>query len=122
MAKVDGNSGPLNSNTLKLEDFLSATPSYKKEYDQIDVNELVAKSLSEAGIPPESEEHRESDEGFNEDNDEDEAQPSYFDVLCRRTSGQDDSSEPGNRGDDGSTLRRDIGPILPSAYYQPSSK
>ena len=84
-----------NTNSLQLEDFLSAPSSFKKGYDQIDVNELVSRSLIEAGIPPETERSNilveESDEGFEEDRADDlsspdaEPQPSYFDIISRRS-------------------------------------
>ena len=100
------------------------------------MNELVSKSLSEAGVPPETEQNpslvEESDEGFNEgredelssslpiDLTESEPQPSYFDILCRRTPALEDDT---NSGGDGSAMRKeDEGPSLPPMYYQSNPK
>ena len=121
------------STSLKLEDFLPASTHFKTDFDQIDVNAMVFKSLSEAGIRPEDDNAADDDEVEEEDEEvlssqimelaEKEAQPSYFDIMCRRPSrssenasedlcgsgrsmsieleSKDDNSEQGDLGKDG---------------------
>ncbi|KAL5269728.1 hypothetical protein ACHWQZ_G003256 [Mnemiopsis leidyi] len=84
------------STSLKLEDFLPASTHFKTDFDQIDVNAMVFKSLSKAGIRPEADNAVDDDEVKEEDEEvlssqmielaEKEAQPSYFDIMCRRPS------------------------------------